>query len=324
MGRRASASASDSSDSDSPSGHTSRFLQLHAVQPKTHSRYRRAVLRFLRWCTDSTSAPTRMSTTTGLDRLDPSTVDRLLSDYIHSLYYGGAAQYRAANAVFGLEFFNGRLKGRLPLSRLALRGWRNLEPGRVYPPLTWDIAVLIALQLRRVGQQAMSVAVLLMFDCYLRIGEMADLRVRDIVDSSSARMGSTYRGMAVILRRAKTGRNQSVDVRRPVVRSLLQQFVRGMPADAKVFGTTAARFRRHFKAACASLGLSTDYVPHSLRHGGATCDYLAGVPMADVITRGRWAVLKTAQRYVQAGRAMLAARDIPPAIACLGPLLALD
>ena len=52
MGRRASASAmvSDripqSSDSDSPFGHTSRFLQSHAV---AHSRYRRAVLRFLRW-----------------------------------------------------------------------------------------------------------------------------------------------------------------------------------------------------------------------------------------------------------------------------------
>ena len=171
-----------------------------------------------------------MSTTTGLDHLDPSTIDRLLSDYIHSLYYGGAAQYRAANAVFGLEFFNGRLKG-----RLQYRGW-PCAAGAIWsraasiPPLTWDVAVLIALQLRRVGQQAMSVAVLLMFDCYLRIGEMADLRVRDIVDSSSARMGSTYRGMAVILRRAKTGRNQSVDVRRPVVRSLVQQFVRGMPA----------------------------------------------------------------------------------------------
>ena len=222
----------------------SHFLQSHAIQPKSQERYRSAVLAFLRW--RSSRAPVLHGS---VDQLDLSTIDRDVSDYIHHLYYTGEAQYHAANTVYGLEFFNGSIKGHLRLSKLALRGWRNLEPGRVYPPLTWDMAVLVALQLRRSGEHAASVAVLLMFDCYLRIGEMADLRVRDVVDSSSARMGSAYRGMAVILRRTKTGRNQSVDVRRAIVRELLQELVRGMPPNAKVFATSSERFRRHFKAA---------------------------------------------------------------------------
>ena len=298
----------------------SRFLQHHAVKPKTRQRYRQAVLAFMRWRYPSSSA----RSSPRLDDLDLSTLDHHVSDYIHYLYFTGEAQYRAVATVYGLEFLNGHVKGHLRLSKVALRGWRNVEPGRVHPPLTWDMAVLVALQLRRCGELAASVAVLLMFDCYLRVGEMADLRARDVVDASSARMGSAYGGMALFLRRTKTGRNQSVEVRRPIVRELVSELVRGMPPSAKVFGATADHFRRRFRAACASLGLDGDYVPHSLRHGGATCDFLSGVPMIDVINRGRWAVLKTAQRYVQAGRALLAARDVPPVVARLGAFLSSD
>jgi hypothetical protein len=41
---------------------------------------------------------------------------------------------------------------------------------------------------------------------------------------------------------------------------------------------------------------------HSLRHGGATHDYLKGMPFDDVMVRGRWAVTKSAVHYIQQGR----------------------
>jgi len=38
---------------------------------------------------------------------------------------------------------------------------------------------------------------------------------------------------------------------------------------------------------CRELGLSAAYVPHSLRHGGATRLHMAGVPLDDILMRGR-------------------------------------
>jgi hypothetical protein len=77
-------------------------------------------------------------------------------------------------------------------------------------------------------------------------------------------------------------------------------------------------FRKHFKQACRDLGLSPLYVPHSLRHGGATRDHMRGHPMEDILARGRWASTKSARHYVQAGRALLLATKTPVRIATLG------
>jgi hypothetical protein len=46
------------------------------------------------------------------------------------------------------------------------------------------------------------------------------------------------------------------------------------------------------------------FTPHSLRHGGATNDFLNNVPMMDIVMRGRWQSAKTARRYVQSGRSL--------------------
>lgn len=292
-----------------------RFLQEAAVAPRTRDRYVAAVAAFMQWATGDAAMPTTA--------LRARKVDGLLSDYLHHLFFSGKSFSLGSATLFGLELLDARLKGGLPSSRLALRGWRNQVPKRSYPPLTWDAACAIAVTLACWGERAAAIAVLTSFDCYLRVGEMAALRVADVIDATSVRMGSAYRGMSLILKQTKTGPNKSVDVRRPVVRELVAELVHGKPLAALVFDTTAARFRRIFKAAAAMLGLSSDYVPHSLRHGGATCDYLNGVGMDTIITRGRWASHKTASRYVQAGRAMLAARiDFPPRIARLGALLA--
>ena len=51
------------------------------------------------------------------------------------------------------------------------------------------------------------------------------------------------------------------------------------------------------------------YVPHSLRHGGATCDYLyaGGESLEDILFRGRWASMKSTRQYIQQGPALMAA-----------------
>jgi integrase len=295
----------------------SHFLQSSAVEPRTHNRYRAAVSSYMKWRFKGTSVP--------LSSLDCSSMDSSVSDYLHHLYFSCSSLSRATATVYGLQLLEPRLKGYLHSSKLALRGWRRITPHRSYPPMTWDTACVVSVTLAAWGHQRAAIAVLLSFDCYLRIGEVTGLRRRDVVDSSSVRMGSNYRGSAIMIPKAKTGRNQSVDIRRPVVAQLLADCVKGLTDSELVFGLSAAHFRQLFKRACRALGLSRDYVPHSLRHGGATCDFLARIPVADIVLRGRWASLRTASRYVQAGKAMLAARtDFPADIGRLGAWLSSD
>ena len=292
------------------------FLHDSAIGARTAARYRLAHDSFASWAKTQSTVP--------LSSMDAAAVDSLLSHYLHDLYLQCSSFALASATVYGTEFFNGRLQGQLRSSRKALRGWKRIAPHRSYPPLTWDAACVIAVTLRMWGHHKAAIAVLLMFDCYLRIGEMAALRCCDIVDASSIRMGSSYRGMSIVIPKAKTGINQSVDVRNPLISHLIatEIIARDPTSHDSAFGMTAAQFRCLFKRACAAIGLSRDYVPHSLRHGGATKDYLDGIHVTAIIMRGRWATHRTASRYVQAGKAMLAARtDFPIAIGRLGAKL---
>ena len=160
-------------------------------------------------------------------------------------------------------------------------------------------------------------AVLLGFDCFLRIGELVGLRVEDVADVKDARIGVDSVDMSLRLRSTKTGPNQWVVVENPIVKTLLRQLLASSEPGSFLFPFKASLFRHYFKAACSDLGLSPAYVPHSLRHGGATYHHLLGRPMEDILLRGRWASSKSARRYIQSGKAMLLTLDTPPHVQSL-------
>ena len=98
----------------------------------------------------------------------------------------------------------------------------------------------------------------------------------------------------------KTWENQSVRVRKPEVAGLLDTWVRyvltnnGGDYSAHIFPEPLT-FRRMFYEAQVRLGWANSegkvpFVPHSLRHGGASCDYLllGGGKLEDILFRGRW------------------------------------
>ena len=76
----------------------------------------------------------------------------------------------------------------------------------------------------------------------------------------------------------------------------------------------AVTFRHLFYTAQVNLGWaepdgSVPFVPHSLRHGGATADYITQGSrfLEDILFRGRWASVKSTRHYIQQGPALLAA-----------------
>ena len=118
-------------------------------------------------------------------------------------------------------------------------------------------------------------------------------------------------------------------VRDRLVIALLRQLVRAAArgpkvSNGKVFGFSDQVYRGHFKRACADLRLPVGYVPHSLRHGGATHDHLTGMGLEDILMRGRWASVKSARHYVQSGRALLLDSKVPADIAVLARQISQD
>lgn len=287
-----------------------RFLVKAAFAPATQKKYGTAVDDFLDWLLSH-----------GLDSDDPSQFDEILTDYLHDLYYDGGGKGQAQATIFGLMAFAPQLKGRLHLSLLTLRGWQKIQPVDSYPPLSAELCVAVAVKLAFSGQWRAGVGVLLAFDCFLRVGELTGLRCDDIADSKDPRVSTSFRGMALRLRSTKTGPNQWVEVSDTRVQKLLRALRSGSRGSDLLLGISADRFRRLFKAACAALDLSPRYVPHSLRHGGATSCHLQGMSIEQILLRGRWASSKTAKRYIQSGRAMLLSMETPPALVPLLPIL---
>ena len=85
---------------------------------------------------------------------------------------------------------------------------------------------------------------------------------------------------------------------------LLDQVCKATPANTRPFPFRPDRWLYHFKRACSHLGLSSEYVVHSLRHGGAThLHFVDAVTIEDIKLRGRWKSLESAAHYIQSGRA---------------------
>ncbi len=289
-----------------------RFLLHAAYAPATRKKYLSSVQSFLDFCLDL-----------GEDPLLPSDFDDLINDFIHHLYMTEAGKSRAHDTVYGILMLLPELKGHLPVSMLALRGWNKLRPVLSYPPLTWDLTVLIALKIS-LRSYSLAIATLLAFDCFLRVGELCALKREDVADSRDSRLGVDFKGMALRLRKTKTGPNQWVTVENEQVMQLLRGVIAKTKPGHSLFPVSTSTYRRLFKSACSDLKLSSSYVPHSLRHGGATRQHLLGKSMEDILLRGRWASTKSARRYIQSGRAILLSMDIPPNLTRLAPILSRD
>ena len=247
-------------------------------------------------------------------------LDRLLAVYIQHSYDSASPFTYAAHALHAVVFHRPDVKAHMFVSRQCLKGWERVKKSVSHPPLTWELTVVIACTLARSGYHGPAVAMLVGFDCYLRVGELTRIRRRDVVMPNDARFGRAHSTMAVCLSRTKTGLNQSVALQSQDVADILCIWVRSLPCIAAddnplVFAFSPDYLRRLMRNACIQLGVGhTPYVPHSLRHGGATADFLKTGSIERVQFRGRWKSMESLRTYVQTARALLAAQDVPLAL----------
>jgi integrase len=297
-------------------------LRGMSLAPATHAAYSKQLGSFL--------SHARLDTRSFL-AARASEVDRALAVYIQACYDARSSFTYVSQALSGAVHQRPDLRHRLPISRQCLCGWDKTREATSHPPLTWELTVVMACTLARSGYHGPAIAMLLAFDCFLRVGELTRIRFTDIVMPNDPRTGRAHSTMAVVLRTAKTGKMQPVGIADPDVARLVALWARSSKScsdpsdpDPRLFHFSPDALRRLMYQASVALQLPTRYTPHSLRHGGATDDFLRHGSIERVQFRGRWKQLESVRRYVQAARAILSKRQVPPHVHQCGVMLSGD
>ena len=285
--------------------HKQDLLKHFLLKPKTIHSYTQCLSSFLTYIQIhfphspifSHSLSSSTSSTGTLQLI--SELGRLLCNYINNLYSLNDKHYKATNTFNALCFYLPQCKNQLYESHQRLRAWTKAKlPNKQYKtPFTIELSYVLALSLIKGNYIYHAIGVLLSFECYLRIGELCNIRICDIGKPTDTMK------MIIGLSNTKTGPNQSVIVRCPFITSLILLLLENKNENSKAklfpFRNTDV-FRTVFQSGCSVLGLDRyHFSPHCLRHGGCTHDYVINqYPINDVIERGRWSASKSVRTYI--------------------------
>lgn len=260
--------------------------------------------------------------------------DVMLGDYIQYLFETLQPLSLANNTYHSFVHYVPALYSSLPYSKHLLKQWNKYHSRfdhRSHPPINWDLTVLIATCLARSGYHHESMATLLAFDCLLRKSELLSLKLKDVAFNNDARTGSSINQhtIAIRLTKTKTGKDQYVVLLNPSVARLLKfHYHRRLKKDKAsnddlLFPISSFQYSKSFHLACSTVGLGhIPFVPHSLRHGGATHCYMNGMTIETILHRGRWKSTASAAIYVRSGFSLLLSQEIPQSIFQQGKLIA--
>ena len=251
---------------------------------------------------------------------DPSVpMGRALADYVHWAF--DTEQVSKGDITYLMSALNilrsrEKTRGDFVLASRALSGWSRLVPGKSHLPVPRRVLLACCVEISLLGRRhfPLVTALLLGFDCYLRHSELKWLRVSDIAFPGDPRL--MVRSLAaVFLFSTKAGRKQWVSIRCALAVACLRRLVaRRRPSDF-LFGSYASCLLEGFKLAQETLGFHPPrFVMHSLRHGGASYDFLRGHSLDQIVLRGRWSGLPITRRYIQESQALTLEMDIPRSV----------
>eukprot|EP00435_Cladocopium_sp_Y103_P016610 s1020_g4.t1 len=228
-------------------------------------------------------------------------LDSQVGEYINHLYQEGEAVTRAGWLLSGLRRFYPRLRRELCLAQQWYNNWtREHVPARA-TPMPWRVAQSMVGLCRHEGWFHLGVCILIGFAFFLRTQELLTLRVSDI--EANLNDGS----LVVRLERTKTSRQhlQSLTLSHPALTSLVVTLLSSVSSDW-LWPWSSTYFRRCFSSLCDFFHLSSfNFVPYSLRRGGATHFYMCLQALDFVMVQGRWKDQRTCRLYVDDARAML-------------------
>ena len=187
---------------------------------------------------------------------------------------------------------------------MSLQGWRKVvqhEPHQVCPE---SIAYLIAKKLIALGEADAGVAVLLLYDTYIRAAELKALKTSDVMILPEDDGGRPHHAV-IHVEVGKRDSRQTIMVRPLFLARLLGKWKARrrliVGTDGALLDIGLQKFRDLIHRVTDELGLAElDVTPHTLRYGGATSDKLySRLSDEEIQKRGRWKETKTFRHYVQ-------------------------
>jgi integrase len=196
-------------------------------------------------------------------------------------------------------------------SARELKGWDKAVPEQARSPMPYMHALLFAAIACHQRKPQVAVWILLSHHTYLRVGEPGQLTISDVEFPNKDRDEPGV----ISIQKTKAQTPQSVTFTDALVVGLLKWLVgsRTQPhqRELPLFATTQLQLSSALHELCEVTQTKPHFTAHSMRHGGASHDYMRNMPMQDIITRGRWKSKDTAEHYIQASRALMIARRIP-------------
>ena len=245
----------------------------------------------------------------------PKLATHWLCKFLQHLYEMNAEKKltEARHAILAMEKQMRDLKGRLTEAWEVLESWRQEIPGQLRVPIFLPAVLAMAITARLLafeaggseGYQWMVHSILLEcgFFALLRPGELYALR-RDLVSLPGQLLGNAVAfavvGIECPKNRRQLGRFQFATVRSENSSSWLSWICQGLVPGERLWTSTGTDFRKRFKTLLWYLGLDTqNFVPASLRAGGATYLFMHGVDPPRLKFYGRWASERSLAHYLQ-------------------------
>jgi hypothetical protein len=142
-----------------------------AIRPRTYSLYSKAAAQFISWYQNQPNAYS-----------SHSHIDSYLSVYLNFLFQSKTATFgHANNTVFGLMHVAPVLRTALPITRRCLKGWKKSRVTLSWPPLSWELCCMLAIQMSSVGWYDEALALLITCDGYFRINELLHSKLRHFI-----------------------------------------------------------------------------------------------------------------------------------------------
>ncbi len=231
-------------------------------------------------------------------------MDELICDWIEGLFAAGEPLNTVADALSGLHYFLPVTRRKLLCSWKLFGVWRKYEVPSRAPPLTADLVMAMASWAIQQDDFAFGALLLIGFHCFLRTGELLQLRTCDL-------LVNTQTGI-VCLQASKGGlrfnTKESVTIEDPVVLAVAAELVLLQRQQNKqpIWFGTGSQFRTKFAQVCKVFQVEhLNFRPYSLRRGGATAFFLKTGLMERTLVRGRWASSSVARLYICDGLSQL-------------------
>lgn len=278
-------------------------LSSQIVEVKTRARYEECFEKFRKFH--------RLQAEFGLP--EATLFDEMVGEYVEYLWESGEAKSEASYTLAAIQYFRPQAKSHLPWSWKLAKAWNRIELPTRATPLSPEMVLSFAGQCFRWKQNNMGWLLILGFSMFLRTGEILNLRRKDVI------LPKGQASPILLLENTKTTKKNFLPLEKLVVDEkicvvALQHLCKSIDPGERLCSYTNYGFRKLWADLLSYFSLEElGYMPYSLRRGGATSAYKAGVSLDVLVTKGRWQHVTTARLYLDQGLQSLAQIALPQA-----------